>query len=47
MKKVALTVNGQKITARPGEKLLWAALDNGIYIPNLCGIREKPEIVGI
>ena len=43
MKKVALTVNGQKITARPGEKLLWAALDNGIYIPNLCGIREKPE----
>ncbi len=24
-----------------GEKILWAALDNGIYIPNLCAIREK------
>ncbi len=23
--------------------MLWAALDNGIYIPNLCGIREAEE----
>ncbi|MBT9130888.1 MAG: NADPH-Fe(3+) oxidoreductase subunit alpha [candidate division WS2 bacterium] len=37
-----LTVNidGQEIKTRRGEKILWAALDNGIYIPNLCAIRE-------
>jgi bidirectional [NiFe] hydrogenase diaphorase subunit len=42
-KSITLIINGEKIKARPGEKLLWAALDNGIYIPNLCAIREKPE----
>lgn len=26
--------------ALKGEKILWAALDAGIYIPNLCAIRE-------
>lgn len=25
------------------QKLLWAALDNGVYVPNLCGLRENPE----
>ncbi|OGN94750.1 MAG: ferredoxin [Chloroflexi bacterium RBG_13_51_18] len=40
---VNLTIDGKKIKARPGEKLLWAALDNGIYIPNLCAIKDKPE----
>lgn len=29
--------------AAPGGKVLWAALDNGIYIPNLCAIRENRE----
>ncbi len=43
MKTVTLTIDGQKISARPGEKLLRAALDNGIYIPNLCYIKDKPE----
>ncbi|OGO24253.1 MAG: ferredoxin [Chloroflexi bacterium RBG_16_50_9] len=43
MKPVSLTINGQEIAAREGEKLLWAALDNGIYIPNLCALRDKPE----
>jgi len=38
-----LTINGQKISALDGEKILWAALDNGIYIPNLCAIRERTE----
>jgi bidirectional [NiFe] hydrogenase diaphorase subunit len=42
-KTVSLTINDQKIRALDGEKLLWAALDNGIYIPNLCAIREKSE----
>jgi len=43
MNTVTLTIDGKKITAHAGEKLLWAALDNGIYIPNLCAIRDKPE----
>ena len=43
MKTVSLTIDGRKITTRSGQKILWAALDNGIYIPNLCAIREKPE----
>ena len=40
MKTVTLTIDGRKIEARAGETVLWAALDNGIYIPNLCSIRE-------
>ncbi len=41
MKTVTLTIDGKKIKARQGESVLWAALDNGIYIPNLCALREK------
>ncbi len=40
MKTVSLTIDGKKIKAPLGEKLLWAALDNGIYIPHLCAQRE-------
>ncbi len=43
MKTVLLTIDGKKVTAREGEKILWAALDNGIYIPNLCALRDKEE----
>ncbi len=43
MKKVSLTINDKKLTANEGDNLLWVALDNGIYIPNLCAIRDKPE----
>ena len=43
MKTISLTIDGQKLTAREGENLLWVALDNGIYIPNLCALRDKPE----
>ncbi len=43
MKTVSLTIDGKKIKAREGEKVLWAALDNGIYIPNLCALREALE----
>ena len=44
MKKVSLTIDGREITANEGEKLLWVALDNDIYIPNLCALsdRRKP-----
>ncbi len=43
MKTISLTIDGKKITAPEGEKLLWAALENGIYIPNLCTLRDNPE----
>ncbi len=43
MKTISLTIDGREITAPEGEKLLWVALDNGIYIPNLCALRGKPE----
>ncbi len=43
MKTVILTIDSKKIKAKVGEKLLWAALENGIYIPNLCAIKDKPE----
>jgi len=43
MKTVSLTIDGKKITADAGEKLLWVALDNGIYIPNLCALRDNSE----
>ena len=39
-RKVTLTIDGIEVKAPKGEKVLWAALDNGIYIPNLCAIRE-------
>jgi bidirectional [NiFe] hydrogenase diaphorase subunit len=43
VKSVSLTIDGKTIRAAPGEKVLWAALDNDIYVPNLCAIREKSE----
>jgi bidirectional [NiFe] hydrogenase diaphorase subunit len=43
MKTVTLTIDGKVIHARAGEKVLWAALESGIYIPNLCAIKDKPE----
>ena len=43
MKTVSLTIDGKKVTARRGEKVLWAALNNGIYIPNLCALRDASE----
>lgn len=40
---VSLTIDGKQIRAVEGDRILWAALDNGIYIPNLCAIRERSE----
>ena len=39
-KKVTITIDGQCITAEKGTRLLWVALDNGIYIPNLCLLKD-------
>ncbi|MFO8010045.1 MAG: 2Fe-2S iron-sulfur cluster-binding protein [Dehalococcoidia bacterium] len=44
MKEVTLTIDGREVTAAQGETVLWTALDNDIYIPNLCAIREAPEV---
>jgi bidirectional [NiFe] hydrogenase diaphorase subunit len=41
MKTVSLIIDGKEIKAPQGQKVLWAALDNGIYIPNLCALREE------
>jgi bidirectional [NiFe] hydrogenase diaphorase subunit len=35
--------DGTEIKARAGANLLWTALDNGFYIPNLCSIRDIPK----
>jgi len=43
MKTVSLTIDGKKIRAYEGEKILWAALDNDIYIPNLCALHDAAE----
>jgi len=40
---IFLTIDSKEIKAREGEKILWAALENGIYIPNLCAIQEKTQ----
>jgi bidirectional [NiFe] hydrogenase diaphorase subunit len=37
---VTFVIDGVEVKARKGEKLLWAVLDNGFYIPNLCAIRR-------
>jgi formate dehydrogenase major subunit/NADH-quinone oxidoreductase subunit G len=42
MKMVSLIIDGKEIKAREGQQLLWAALDSGIYIPNLCALRDAP-----
>jgi len=36
---VTLTIDGVEIKAKKGANLLWVALDNGYYIPNLCAMR--------
>ncbi|MDD5093778.1 MAG: 2Fe-2S iron-sulfur cluster-binding protein [Dehalococcoidia bacterium] len=43
MKTVSLTIDSQKIESPAGHPILWAALDHGIYIPNLCAVREAEE----
>jgi formate dehydrogenase major subunit/NADH-quinone oxidoreductase subunit G len=43
VRDISLTIDGKQIKAKEGETILWAALENGIYIPNLCAIREKMQ----
>lgn len=41
MKNISLTIDGKKVSTPEGKTILWVALENGIYIPNLCAVREK------
>ncbi|MFN3974801.1 MAG: molybdopterin-dependent oxidoreductase [Dehalococcoidia bacterium] len=34
--QLTITIDGKEVKARPGQTILQAALDNGIYIPYLC-----------
>ena len=43
MKEVSLTVDGKNIKASEGKTILWVALENGIYIPNLCAIQDRVQ----
>jgi len=43
MAKVSLIIDGQPVTAPEGQSVLQVALDNGIYIPNLCHIPGRDE----
>ena len=43
MRTISLTIDGKKVTAPDGETILWVALDNGVYIPNLCALRDALE----
>jgi bidirectional [NiFe] hydrogenase diaphorase subunit len=43
MNSVRLIIDGNEITAPEGQSVLRAALDNGIYIPNLCAIEELTQ----
>jgi bidirectional [NiFe] hydrogenase diaphorase subunit len=40
MTRVTITVDGREVKAEAGSRLLWAILDAGIWVPNLCAIRE-------
>jgi bidirectional [NiFe] hydrogenase diaphorase subunit len=44
MSKVIVIIDGREIKTEAGRKLLWTALENGIYIPNLCALEafERP-----
>ena len=45
-KTIHFSIDGKEIECSEGERILWTALDNGIYIPNLCAIGERAEPYG-
>lgn len=44
--EIKLIIDDKEIKAKSGEKILWVCLDNGIYIPNLCAIKERESAYG-
>ncbi len=45
-KEVTFYLDDKPVKARAGEKILWVALDQGVFIPHLCAIRERQEPFG-
>jgi bidirectional [NiFe] hydrogenase diaphorase subunit len=39
----SIILEGTEVRAKAGSNLLWTALDNGFFIPNLCSIRVNPK----
>jgi bidirectional [NiFe] hydrogenase diaphorase subunit len=46
METIRVSIDGKEIDCSEGKSILWAALDSGIYIPNLCSIRKRKEAYG-
>ncbi len=44
MKTISLIIDNQKVLAQEGDILLWVALENGFYIPNLCALKERAAL---
>jgi NADH dehydrogenase/NADH:ubiquinone oxidoreductase subunit G len=42
-RQVTITIDDKQLTIPEGQMLLWAALENGIYIPHLCGIKDADK----
>jgi len=40
MSEVNIKIDGREVKAKKGDKVLWAALDAGVYIPHLCSAGE-------
>jgi bidirectional [NiFe] hydrogenase diaphorase subunit len=45
-KAVDIIIDGKKVHAREGEKILWTALEAGIEIPHLCAFKEAHPPLG-
>ena len=43
MNEISLTIDGKTVRAKEGKTILWVALENGIYIPNLCAIQDRVQ----
>jgi len=43
---IAFYIDDTPVVAQRGQKILWAALDAGIYIPHLCAIRGQDHPFG-
>jgi formate dehydrogenase major subunit/NADH-quinone oxidoreductase subunit G len=42
---IKLNIDSTEVKAKTGDNLLWMALDNGFYVPNLCAIRDmNPQL---
>ena len=41
-----VVIDNQELRVKNNSNLLWTALDNGFFIPNLCAIRNNPKPLG-